>query len=245
MSVPPPSPCLGLLCQAVEHGGAGKPGCVQGTHDARWGWGWGGWQVPGGQGVGGTMWGWGAGDAYKGGRGLGGTPRSPAISCLRACLLSTHSPPSRAAPTYCMQCGTWPPAPTSPPTTLPRPAPTAPRACGAPTACSRCACLWVSSRCGGACGSGGKAGRVAVAGKPGVWQRQESRACGSGRQASGAGGVLVAQQQRAGVVRLAPCTHPSPPPPPPSAGHTSDVDVVRWHPNCHYIATGSTDRTGR
>lgn len=28
------------------------------------------------------------------------------------------------------------------------------------------------------------------------------------------------------------------------AGHTSDVDVVRWHPNCHYIATGSSDRTG-
>ena len=29
------------------------------------------------------------------------------------------------------------------------------------------------------------------------------------------------------------------------AGHTSDVDVVRWHPNCHYIATGSSDRTGQ
>ncbi|EFN55699.1 hypothetical protein CHLNCDRAFT_133982 [Chlorella variabilis] len=28
-------------------------------------------------------------------------------------------------------------------------------------------------------------------------------------------------------------------------GHTSDVDVVRWHPNCHYIATGSADRTVR
>ncbi|KAI3425901.1 hypothetical protein D9Q98_007874 [Chlorella vulgaris] len=28
-------------------------------------------------------------------------------------------------------------------------------------------------------------------------------------------------------------------------GHTSDVDVVRWHPNCHYIATGSSDRTVR
>lgn len=30
----------------------------------------------------------------------------------------------------------------------------------------------------------------------------------------------------------------------PPAGHTSDVDVVRWHPNCHYVATGSADRTG-
>lgn len=29
------------------------------------------------------------------------------------------------------------------------------------------------------------------------------------------------------------------------AGHQSDVDVVRWHPNCHYIVTGSTDRTAR
>jgi transcription initiation factor TFIID subunit 5 len=23
------------------------------------------------------------------------------------------------------------------------------------------------------------------------------------------------------------------------------VEVVRWHPNCHYIATGSADRTVR
>jgi WD40 repeat protein len=29
------------------------------------------------------------------------------------------------------------------------------------------------------------------------------------------------------------------------AGHNSDVDVVRWHPNAHYVATGSTDRTVR
>lgn len=29
----------------------------------------------------------------------------------------------------------------------------------------------------------------------------------------------------------------------PVAGHTADVDVVRWHPNCQYIATGSTDRS--
>jgi transcription initiation factor TFIID subunit 5 len=29
------------------------------------------------------------------------------------------------------------------------------------------------------------------------------------------------------------------------AGHQSDVDVVKWHPNCHYIATGSSDRTVR
>ncbi|GAB4823536.1 hypothetical protein N2152v2_010582 [Parachlorella kessleri] len=29
------------------------------------------------------------------------------------------------------------------------------------------------------------------------------------------------------------------------AGHQSDVDVVRWHPNCHYVATGSADRTVR
>lgn len=29
------------------------------------------------------------------------------------------------------------------------------------------------------------------------------------------------------------------------AGHTSDVDMVRWHPNCHYIASGSSDRTVR
>ena len=28
-----------------------------------------------------------------------------------------------------------------------------------------------------------------------------------------------------------------------SAGHTADVDVVRWHPNSQYIATGSTDRS--
>ena len=28
-----------------------------------------------------------------------------------------------------------------------------------------------------------------------------------------------------------------------SAGHTADVDVVRWQPNSQYIATGSTDRS--
>lgn len=29
------------------------------------------------------------------------------------------------------------------------------------------------------------------------------------------------------------------------AGHQGDVDVVRWHPNCHYVATASSDRTCR
>lgn len=29
------------------------------------------------------------------------------------------------------------------------------------------------------------------------------------------------------------------------AGHLSDVDCVRWHPNCNYIATGSSDKTVR
>lgn len=29
------------------------------------------------------------------------------------------------------------------------------------------------------------------------------------------------------------------------AGHISDVDIVKWHPNCNYIATGSSDRTIR
>ena len=28
-------------------------------------------------------------------------------------------------------------------------------------------------------------------------------------------------------------------------GHQGDVDVVRWHPNCAYLATASTDRTLR
>jgi transcription initiation factor TFIID subunit 5 len=28
-------------------------------------------------------------------------------------------------------------------------------------------------------------------------------------------------------------------------GHQADVDVVRWHPNCHYLATGSSDRSVR
>ena len=28
-------------------------------------------------------------------------------------------------------------------------------------------------------------------------------------------------------------------------GHQSDVDVVAWHPNSHFIATGSSDRTVR
>ena len=28
-------------------------------------------------------------------------------------------------------------------------------------------------------------------------------------------------------------------------GHSSDVDVVRFHPNCHYLATGSSDRSLR
>lgn len=28
-------------------------------------------------------------------------------------------------------------------------------------------------------------------------------------------------------------------------GHSSDVDVVAWHPNSHYVATGSGDRTVR
>lgn len=28
-------------------------------------------------------------------------------------------------------------------------------------------------------------------------------------------------------------------------GHQADVDVVRWHPNCHYVATGSSDCTVR
>lgn len=31
----------------------------------------------------------------------------------------------------------------------------------------------------------------------------------------------------------------------PPPGHQSDVDVVSWHPNSHYIATGSSDRTVR
>lgn len=26
-----------------------------------------------------------------------------------------------------------------------------------------------------------------------------------------------------------------------NAGHQSDVDVVQWHPNSHYVATGSSD----
>jgi WD40 repeat protein len=29
------------------------------------------------------------------------------------------------------------------------------------------------------------------------------------------------------------------------AGHQSDVDVVAWHPNSHYLATGSSDRSLR
>ena len=29
------------------------------------------------------------------------------------------------------------------------------------------------------------------------------------------------------------------------AGHQSDVDVVQWHPNSHYMATGSSDRSIR
>jgi len=29
------------------------------------------------------------------------------------------------------------------------------------------------------------------------------------------------------------------------AGHTSDVDVVKWHPGCHLVATGSADTTVR
>jgi transcription initiation factor TFIID subunit 5 len=29
------------------------------------------------------------------------------------------------------------------------------------------------------------------------------------------------------------------------AGHQSDVDVVSWHPNSQYVATGSSDRTVR
>jgi WD40 repeat protein len=28
-------------------------------------------------------------------------------------------------------------------------------------------------------------------------------------------------------------------------GHQSDVDVVCWHPNSQYVATGSSDRTVR
>ena len=28
-------------------------------------------------------------------------------------------------------------------------------------------------------------------------------------------------------------------------GHTSDVDVVKWHPGCHLVATGSADTTAR
>ena len=29
------------------------------------------------------------------------------------------------------------------------------------------------------------------------------------------------------------------------AGHVADVDVVEWHPNGHYLATGSSDHTVR
>ncbi len=29
------------------------------------------------------------------------------------------------------------------------------------------------------------------------------------------------------------------------AGHQADVEVVRWHPTCQYLATGSSDRTVR
>jgi transcription initiation factor TFIID subunit 5 len=44
--------------------------------------------------------------------------------------------------------------------------------------------------------------------------------------------------QNRGPAPLSPLPHPH-------AGHQSDVEVVRWHPNCHYIATGSADRTVR
>ena len=29
------------------------------------------------------------------------------------------------------------------------------------------------------------------------------------------------------------------------SGHESDVDVVKFHPNCNYLATGSSDKTLR
>ena len=29
------------------------------------------------------------------------------------------------------------------------------------------------------------------------------------------------------------------------AGHEQDVDVVKFHPNCNYIATGGSDKTIR
>lgn len=29
------------------------------------------------------------------------------------------------------------------------------------------------------------------------------------------------------------------------AGHESDVDAVKFHPNCNYLATGSADKTVR
>jgi WD40 repeat protein len=29
------------------------------------------------------------------------------------------------------------------------------------------------------------------------------------------------------------------------AGHEKDVDVIKWHPNCNYFATGSVDKSVR
>jgi WD40 repeat protein len=29
------------------------------------------------------------------------------------------------------------------------------------------------------------------------------------------------------------------------SGHQADVDLVQWHPNCHYVATASSDYTVR
>jgi len=82
---------------------------------------------------------------------VGGIATAPAAPCPRSCHpqqpastqeLNTLRP--RLLPR--LQCGTCPPAPTFCPTTLPRAARTAPRACGAPTARSRCACLSVGGR---------------------------------------------------------------------------------------------------
>lgn len=28
-------------------------------------------------------------------------------------------------------------------------------------------------------------------------------------------------------------------------GHQTDVDIIKWHPNCHYVVTGSSDRSVR
>lgn len=167
------------------------------------------------------------------------TSRTPhRIPCALPHSLSPPAPAAHAVAT-CSPCGTWPPAPTAP--TCSAAAQTAPRASGPPSASRHCASLQVRTAwpapaacsmpaCLPACAAC-LCLPVPVPVPPVCGPHAPACSCPSCR-----GGECLSTGTRPASA-LPPLRR--------RPGHASDVDVVAWHPNSHYVATGSADRTVR